>query len=192
MVDRSAFLGSLFLARLADQLLLFLVPLVVFQVTQQATWSGLAFFIETLPRFIAFPICGALSDRVSPIRELRTSQASRAVACCDVGCHGHRYVSAVRRFLCGAAGRGCRRDGRDPVVRRAYRGIARAARYRRIRRDRGWRSRDGPVGFDRDVRCRFPDGRRFRQDVQHVHPQRAAGDHPPLGTTARRRASSSC
>lgn len=80
-VDQPAFLGSLFLARLADQMLLFLVPLVVFQVTRQATWSGLAFFIETLPRFIAFPICGALSDRVSPIRVLRMSQASRAVAC---------------------------------------------------------------------------------------------------------------
>lgn len=30
-----------------------------------------------------------------------------------------------------------------------------------------------------DVRCRFPDGHRFRQDVQRVHTQRTAGHHPP-------------
>lgn len=79
--DRPAFLGSIFLSRLADQMLFFLVPLVVFAITQKATWSGIAFFVEALPRFIAFPVCGALSDRMSPVRVLRISQASRAVAC---------------------------------------------------------------------------------------------------------------
>lgn len=78
--DRPAFLGSIFLSRLADQMLFFLVPLVVFAITQKATWSGIAFFVEALPRFIAFPVCGALSDRMSPVRVLRISQASRAVA----------------------------------------------------------------------------------------------------------------
>ncbi|AIO28976.1 major facilitator transporter [Burkholderia cepacia] len=48
-IDQPAFLGSLFLSRLADQMLLFLVPLVVFQITHKATWFGLAFFIEALP-----------------------------------------------------------------------------------------------------------------------------------------------
>lgn len=79
--DRPAFLGSIFLSRLADQMLFFLVPLVVFAITQKATWSGIAFFVEALPRFLAFPVCGALSDRMSPVRVLRISQASRAVAC---------------------------------------------------------------------------------------------------------------
>ncbi|KVN72578.1 MFS transporter [Burkholderia ubonensis] len=79
--DQPAFFGSLFLSRLADQMLLFLVPLVVFQTTQKATWSGIAFFVEALPRFLAFPICGALSDRMSPVRILRISQTSRALAC---------------------------------------------------------------------------------------------------------------
>lgn len=78
--DRPAFLGSIFLSRLADQMLFFLVPLVVFAITQKATWSGIAFFVEALPRFLAFPVCGALSDRMSPVRVLRISQASRAVA----------------------------------------------------------------------------------------------------------------
>ncbi|WP_175922061.1 MFS transporter [Burkholderia latens] len=105
-VDQPAFLGSLFLSRLADQMLLFLVPLVVFQITQKATWSGLAFFIEALPRFIAFPICGALSDRVSPIRVLRVSQTSRAAACL-VGIAGYIAWSGIGWLIalsaiCGA------------------------------------------------------------------------------------------
>ncbi len=79
-VDQS-FFGSLFLSRLADQILLFLVPLVVFQVTQSVAWSGLAFSLETLPRFLSFPVCGILCDRVSPLRLLRVSQTCRAVAC---------------------------------------------------------------------------------------------------------------
>ena len=80
-IDHTAFYASLFLSRLADQILLFLVPLVVFQMTQSAAWSGVAFFAETLPRFLSFPVCGALCDRFSPFRLLRTSQTLRAVAC---------------------------------------------------------------------------------------------------------------
>jgi len=79
-VDQS-FFGSLFLSRLADQILLFLVPLVVFQVTQSVAWSGLAFSLETLPRFLSFPVCGILCDRVSPLRLLRVSQTCRAIVC---------------------------------------------------------------------------------------------------------------
>lgn len=80
-VDHLAFYVSLFLSRLAGQVLLFLVPLVVFQTTQSAAWAGIAFFAETLPRFLAFPVYGALSDRLSPLRLLRISQAWRAAVC---------------------------------------------------------------------------------------------------------------
>lgn len=76
-----AFFLSLFLSRLADQILLFLVPLVIFQQTQSVAWSGLTFFLETLPRYLAFPVCGALCDRISPVRLLRISQLWRALAC---------------------------------------------------------------------------------------------------------------
>lgn len=79
--DHLAFFSSLFLSRLADQVLLFLVPLVVFQATQSAAWSGMAFFVETLPRFLSFPICGALCDCMAPLRLLRTSQMLRALVC---------------------------------------------------------------------------------------------------------------
>jgi len=77
----SAFLGSLFLSRLADQVLLFLVPLVVYQTTQSVAWSGVAFFVETLPRYLSFPVCGVLCDRYSPLKLLRSSQLLRACAC---------------------------------------------------------------------------------------------------------------
>ena len=51
--DYLAFFISLFLSRLADQILLFIVPLIVFQATNSASWAGLAFFVESLPRFLA-------------------------------------------------------------------------------------------------------------------------------------------
>ena len=79
--QHQAFFASLFFSRLADQILLFLVPLVVFQTTRQATWSGIAFFIEAFPRYIVFPVCGALCDRMSPVVVLRASQRFRAIAC---------------------------------------------------------------------------------------------------------------
>lgn len=80
-INYQAFFASLFLSRLADQILLFLVPLVVFQTTQKVAWSGIAFFIEALPRYLVFPICGALCDRISPVKVLRISQLYRALAC---------------------------------------------------------------------------------------------------------------
>ncbi|MEX3811569.1 MFS transporter [Paraburkholderia sp. BR13439] len=80
-VNHQAFFCSLFIARLADQILLFLVPLVVYQTTRQVSWSGLAFFIETLPRYLVFPFFGALCDRFPPLRLMRLSQAVRALAC---------------------------------------------------------------------------------------------------------------
>jgi MFS family permease len=76
-----SFYSSLLLSRLADQVLLFLVPLVVYQQTGSASWTGIAFFIETLTRFVAFPVCGVLSDRHPPLRLLRQSQALRALSC---------------------------------------------------------------------------------------------------------------
>jgi MFS family permease len=79
--DYLAFFFSLFLSRLADQILLFLVPLIVFQTTNSASWAGLAFFVETLPRFLAFPVCGAMCDRFAPIRLLHISQMYRAAVC---------------------------------------------------------------------------------------------------------------
>ena len=79
--DYLAFFIALFLSRLADQILLFIVPLVVFQTTNSASWAGLAFFVESLPRFLAFPLCGALCDKYPPIKILHISQVYRAWLC---------------------------------------------------------------------------------------------------------------
>lgn len=79
--DYLAFFTSLFLSRLADQILLFIVPLVVFQTTNSTSLAGLAFFAESLPRFLAFPVCGALCDRYPPMTVLHISQAYRALLC---------------------------------------------------------------------------------------------------------------
>ncbi|MCK7615450.1 MFS transporter [Roseibium sediminicola] len=81
LVRDRAFFASMFLTVLADQILLFLVPLVIFQITGDVAWSGLAFFFETLPRYLTFPIAGILCDRVSPILLLRFSRILRAAAC---------------------------------------------------------------------------------------------------------------
>ena len=82
---------SLFWSRLADQSLLFLVPLVVFDTTGSAAWSGLAFAFEAFPRFLAFPVCGALCDRFSPLRLMHYSQAWRAAACVGAAACGAAF-----------------------------------------------------------------------------------------------------
>ncbi|MGQ7242482.1 MFS transporter [Salinicola sp. V024] len=75
------FFVSLLLSRLADQMLLFLVPLVIYQLTGSVAWSGLAFFFETLPRFVAFPLCGQLCDRHRNDLLLRLGQRWRMATC---------------------------------------------------------------------------------------------------------------
>lgn len=79
--DYAAFFASLFFSRLGDQILLFIVPLVVFQTTNSVSWAGFAFFVEALPRFLMFPLSGLICDRYSPVKVLHLSQMFRAAAC---------------------------------------------------------------------------------------------------------------
>ncbi|WP_248750052.1 MFS transporter [Pseudomonas sp. MWU15-20650] len=103
--DYLAFFVSLFLSRLADQILLFIVPLIVFQTTGSVAWAGLAFFVESLPRYLAFPVCGALCDKFSPVRILHLSQVYRALACVvAMALHGWFdgiYWLVILSALCG-------------------------------------------------------------------------------------------
>ena len=75
------FFSSMFTARLADQFLLFVVPLVVYQTTQSVSLSGLAYAVETLPRVLFYPVCGVLADRYAPLRLMQVSQIGRALIC---------------------------------------------------------------------------------------------------------------
>jgi len=103
--DYLAFFISLFFSRLADQILLFIVPLIVFQTTNSVSWAGLAFFVESLPRYLSFPICGALCDKFPPIRILHISQVYRAVACVAAtalyGIFGGLYWIIALSAVCG-------------------------------------------------------------------------------------------
>ncbi|QHD06775.1 MFS transporter [Pseudomonas sp. R76] len=103
--DYLAFFISLFLSRLADQILLFIVPLIVFQTTNSVSWAGLAFFVESLPRYLAFPVCGALCDKFSPVRILHISQVYRALACVVAvalyGVFDGIYWLVILSALCG-------------------------------------------------------------------------------------------
>ncbi|WP_133663226.1 MFS transporter [Paraburkholderia sp. BL10I2N1] len=84
----------MFFARLADQILLFLVPLVIFQTTGRVSWSGIAFSLETFPRYLCFPVLGALCDRHSPGKLMRISQILRALVCV-VGVAGYDLFGGI-------------------------------------------------------------------------------------------------
>ncbi|QJI28795.1 MFS transporter [Pseudomonas sp. ADAK18] len=103
--DYLAFFVSLFLSRLADQILLFIVPLIVFQTTNSVSWAGLAFFVESLPRYLSFPVCGALCDKYPPVRILHISQVYRALACVVAvalyGLFDGIYWVVILSALCG-------------------------------------------------------------------------------------------
>ncbi|TDR80580.1 MFS transporter [Paludibacterium purpuratum] len=75
---------SRFLSALGDQLLLFAVPLIVYRSTGSIRMSGLAFFIEWLPRVLSLPIAGQISDRFGGKRLYIGADALRALACLTV------------------------------------------------------------------------------------------------------------
>lgn len=61
-------LNFIFASRLisstADQVLVFLIPLIIFKITGSASLSGLSFSLEWLPRVIAFLLSGLWGDRI--------------------------------------------------------------------------------------------------------------------------------
>ncbi|WP_116963987.1 MFS transporter [Fastidiosibacter lacustris] len=54
---------SILLSKLADQILLFAIPIIVFKLTNSFSLSGIAFFMEWLPRVISLPISGRKLDK---------------------------------------------------------------------------------------------------------------------------------
>ncbi|MCW7762559.1 MFS transporter [Photorhabdus luminescens] len=57
------FLVARSLGLLADQVALLAIPVAIYVLTNDVTWSGLALIIQWLPRIIALPILGGLVDR---------------------------------------------------------------------------------------------------------------------------------
>ena len=56
--------ASRLISTIADQLLFFLIPLVVYKITGSASMSGLSFALEWLPRVVAFLLSGLWGDRI--------------------------------------------------------------------------------------------------------------------------------
>lgn len=74
------FIGRLFTS-LADQFLLFVVPLIIYKMTGSVAQSGLAFGLEMLPRVLISPLAGVFSDRLPLIRTIQIVNGLRAALC---------------------------------------------------------------------------------------------------------------
>jgi len=56
------FAGGLMAGLIAEQTVLFAVPLIIYQNTKSVTYSGMAFALEWIPALIAYPFAGLLAD----------------------------------------------------------------------------------------------------------------------------------
>ncbi|MCJ8336841.1 MAG: MFS transporter [Pseudomonadales bacterium] len=75
------FFSSRLAVSLGDQFLLFVVPIMVFQITQSIAWSSFAFALETIPRVIYNPFAGIIGDRYPPLKVVKLSLWLRSVFC---------------------------------------------------------------------------------------------------------------
>ncbi|GAA2419834.1 hypothetical protein GCM10010388_03440 [Streptomyces mauvecolor] len=65
---------------MAQQLVLFAVPLILFQDTKEVSTLGIAYALEWLPNLVAFPLAGLLADRDGGVRLFRRANLARAGA----------------------------------------------------------------------------------------------------------------
>src|SRR3990167_2696141 len=70
-----------FFSSLGDQILLFTIPLLVYKATHNIAMSGLAFFIEWLPRVLSLPFAGSLTDQFGGRRIYLFADFIRAMMC---------------------------------------------------------------------------------------------------------------
>jgi len=75
------FIFSLLLVFIGDHILLFALPLIVFNTTHSISASGLAYFIEWLPRVIFLPFGGYLTDKFGSKKTLITIDLCKISAC---------------------------------------------------------------------------------------------------------------
>lgn len=64
---------------LADQLIIFAVPLLIYQETGKVSTLGLSFAIEWLPALLMYPFAGLLADRDGGVRLFSRGNSGRAV-----------------------------------------------------------------------------------------------------------------
>jgi MFS family permease len=73
-----AFAAGLMLGLLAEQTVLFAVPLLIYQHTQSVAWSGVAFAVEWVPALVAYPFAGLMADRLGGRRLFLAANVARA------------------------------------------------------------------------------------------------------------------
>ncbi len=72
--------AGLLCALLAEQTVLFAVPLLIIQITGNVRYSGVAFALEWLPALIAYPFAGLLADRLGGRLLFRGANLARALS----------------------------------------------------------------------------------------------------------------
>lgn len=75
------FLFCRFISTICEQLLLFAIPLIIFQETGDASKSGLAFLIEWLPAVMLLPFIGVLADMFQEKKVYVIGDALRSIVC---------------------------------------------------------------------------------------------------------------
>lgn len=73
------FAAGLMLGIVAEQTVLFAVPLIIFQETGNVAYSGIAFAVEWVPALMAYPFAGMLADRLGGRRLFLDANAARAL-----------------------------------------------------------------------------------------------------------------
>ncbi|MFJ5631817.1 MFS transporter [Streptomyces goshikiensis] len=78
-LHRSLFASGVLLGLVAEQVVLFAVPLLIYQDTHEVASLGFAFALEWLPGLIAYPFAGLIADRDGGARLFSRVTAARAV-----------------------------------------------------------------------------------------------------------------
>ncbi|WP_245254147.1 MFS transporter [Paraburkholderia sp. LEh10] len=73
------FAAGLMLGIVAEQTVMFAVPLIIFQETGSVAYSGIAFAVEWVPALMAYPFAGMLADRLGGRRLFLDANAARAL-----------------------------------------------------------------------------------------------------------------
>src|ERR1700689_3303139 len=86
--NRRFFGCGVLLGVVAEQIVLFAVPLLIFQNTKEVSTLGFAYAIEWLPALLAYPFAGLLADRDGGARLFSRIQAARCaiLGTAVVGC----------------------------------------------------------------------------------------------------------
>ena len=76
---RTLFSGGVLIGLMAQQIVLFAVPLIIYRETGGVAALGLAYALEWLPNLVAYPFAGVLADRDGGVRLFSRANLARAV-----------------------------------------------------------------------------------------------------------------